>query len=171
MMILITGGAKCGKSRIAEDILRSVKTDKFYIATMQRCGEEAERAIYRHRQARAGKNFLTIEQPRNIGEIALPLGSAALLECIPTLLANEMFQGHEQLPTVKVLRGVAALAKSCETLVVVTSEVGCDGVDYPPETMEYVRAMGEINRLLAEFADTVIEAVYGIPLVLKGALP
>lgn len=171
MTILITGGAKNGKSRIGEDILRSVKNDKFYIATMISDGEEAERIIYRHRQARAGKGFLTIEQPRNIGELALPLGSSALLECIPTLTANEMFSEDGKGAVGRVVSGVAELAKSCETLVVVTSNVSSDGVDYPAETREYIRAIGEINRILAEFSDTVVEAVCGIPIVLKGALP
>lgn len=171
MTILITGGAKNGKSRIGEDILRNVKNDKFYIATMLADNEEAERIIFRHRQARYGKGFLTIEQPRNIGELALPLGSSVLLECIPTLTANEMFSENGKDAIGRIVSGVAELAKSCETLVIITSDVGCDGVDYPAETRDYIRAVGEINRILAEFADTVVEAVCGIPVVLKGALP
>ncbi len=169
MTILITGGAKCGKSRIAEDILSRVNTEKFYIATMERRGEEAERVISRHRTEREGKGFLTIERTHDIGGIALPCGCAALLECIPTLTANEMFSEGEEDPAEKVIAGVAALAGLAGTLVVVTNDVGGDGVSYSPETMNYIRVMGEINRRLAALADTVIEAVYGIPVFLKGA--
>ncbi len=170
MTILITGGAKCGKSRIAEDILSRVSAEKYYIATMERSGEEAERVISRHRMMREGKGFLTIERSHDIGGITLPRGCAALLECVPTLTANEMFSEMEKDPADKVAAGVAALAGLTGTLVVVTNDVGGDGVAYSPETTNYIRAMGEINRRLAALADTVIEAVYGIPVILKGAL-
>ncbi len=170
MIILVTGGAKCGKSKIAEDILRPVKEDKFYIATMENDSEEAQRTIYRHRQARADQGFLTIERTRDIGEIVLPIGASALLECIPTLTANEMFTGSDAYPVKKVITDVTELAKNCETLVIITNDVGSDGVDYPSETAEYVRVLGQINILLADFADVVIEAVHGIPVVLKGEL-
>lgn len=170
MTILITGGAKCGKSRIAEDILRGAGAEKYYIATMERSGEEAERVISRHRAEREGKGFLTIERTHDIGGIALPRGCAALLECVPTLTANEMFSQKEKDPVGKAAAGAAALAALAGTLVVVTNDVGGDGVAYSPETTDYIRAMGEINRRLAALADTVIEAVYGIPVVLKGAL-
>ncbi len=171
MTILITGGAKCGKSRIAEDILSRVDTEKFYIATMEPRGEEAERVISRHREARRGKGFLTIERTHDIGGTALPHGCAALLECVPTLTANEMFSQRQEDPAEKVIAGIAALAGLAGTLVVVTNDVGGDGGAYSPETNNYIRAMGEINRRLAALADTVIEAVYGIPIVLKGELP
>jgi len=170
MTILITGGAKCGKSRIAEDILRAARSEKFYIATMENHGEEAERVISRHRLMREGKGFLTIERSHDIGGIALPDGCAVLLECIPTLTANEMFSKREEDPAEKVVSGVATLSGLAGMIVVVTNDVGGDGVAYSLETTNYIRVMGEINRRLAALADTVIEAVYGIPVVLKGAL-
>lgn len=175
MMILITGGSKCGKSVIAENILSPVKTEKYYIATMEPRGEEAERAIASHRRMRHGKRFLTIEQARNIGALSLPLGSSALLECVPTLTANEMFAGksnvsrNEKQLVDKIVSGVVELSKATKMLVVVTNDVGCDGIAYAPETTAYIETLGEINRRLADIADRVIEAVYGIPVVLKGA--
>lgn len=171
MIILITGGAKCGKSRVAEDILRPVKRDKFYIATMEPRGEEAEHAIAAHRRMRAGKHFLTIERQRNIGELALPIGSSALLECVTTLTANEMMGGDRERLADKIVADAVEAAKPTALFVAVTSDVGCDGIAYPPETAWYVKTLGEINRRLADIADTVIEAVYGIPVLLKGDMP
>lgn len=171
MTILITGGAKCGKSRIAEDILRSVKRNKFYIAAMNPHGEEAERTIAAHRRMREGKSFVTIEQQRNIGEINLPDGASALLECIPTLTANEMFEGGVKYPAEKIVSEIKTSAANTELFVIITNDVGSDGITYYPETMNYIRAIGEINRRLADISDTVIEAVYGIPVLMKGAMP
>lgn len=174
MLILITGGAKCGKSHIAEDILENCE-NKFYIATMPPHGEEAQRAITRHRAMRNGKGFTTIEQERNIGAVKLPEGSSALLECVTTLTANEMFSDgfvNADVTADRVVNGIETLAKSSglKTLVLVTNDVGSDGIreNYSPETVEYIKVVGEINRRLADLADTVIEAVYGIPVVLKG---
>ena len=42
------------------------------------------------------------------------------------------------------------------------------GIEYPRETMDYIANMGRFNAALADMADCVIEAVYGIPLVIKG---
>ena len=39
---------------------------------------------------------------------------------------------------------------------------------YEPETMEYIRNLGQINQQLAEMADSVIEVVAGIPIFIKG---
>ena len=93
-MILITGGSKCGKSAAAETIFDGFEGDKFYIAAMEPFGDEAQKAIERHRVMRQGKGFITIERSHNIDTLVIPCestGSCALLECLTTLCANEMF--------------------------------------------------------------------------------
>ena len=62
MTTLITGGAKCGKSRLAEKLLDRFDGNKFYVATMMPYGSEAHTAIERHRRLRAGKGFETIDK-------------------------------------------------------------------------------------------------------------
>lgn len=64
MLTLITGGCKCGKSSIAENILSDFCGRKIYIATMEPFGEEAHTAISRHRIMRSGKGFETVENTR-----------------------------------------------------------------------------------------------------------
>lgn len=168
MLILITGGSKNGKSRIAEDVLSKTELPKFYIATMEPYCPEAQEAIERHRAIRAGKGFETVEKYTDIGEIILPRKCAVLLECICNLCANEMFSKNEKAPADKIVSGIKTLSEKAETLVIVTNQVGGDGIEYPSETMDYIKNMGEINCRIAEIADTVIEAVCGIPLFLKG---
>lgn len=175
MIILITGGSKCGKSSAAEKFLDGFSGRKFYIAAMEPYGEEALRAIARHREMRRGKGFETIERPRGLESLILPNGGApscALLECMTTLCANEMFTPNGVSdPTEKILRGIENLAAQTEKLVIVTNETGTDGVEYPAETMEYIAVMGRLNARAAALADVVIECVCGIPLVMKGAAP
>jgi adenosylcobinamide kinase/adenosylcobinamide-phosphate guanylyltransferase len=55
--------------------------------------------------------------------------------------------------------------------VIVTNDVGSDIRTYEEGTAAYLRCLGRINAALAAKADTVIEMVAGIPLVIKGVLP
>ena len=52
-------------------------------------------------------------------------------------------------------------------LVVVTNEVFSDGIQYDPDTMRYLKYLGDINCRMAEMADQVTEVVYGIPVTKK----
>lgn len=172
MTTLVTGGSKCGKSSFAERILEGRSGRKIYIATMQPFGADAIEAIDRHRKMREGKGFETVERYTDIGDIQLPDGCAVLLECMGNLCANEMFRGNEIVcPTENVISGIKAVSETASELVIVTNQVGSDGISYSEGTAQYIRCLGEINRYIAEIADNVIECVYGIPFVLKGELP
>lgn len=170
MITLVTGGSKSGKSAFAEKIAGNFSGKKYYIATMQPFGEEAFCAIERHKKMRAGKGFLTIEKYTDLAEINFEERGAVLLECMGNLCANEMFRNEIVNPVDKIISGIKHLENISEKLVIVTNEVGSDGIDYSPETMLYIEYMGRINRNIGEFADNVIECVYGIPLALKGEL-
>ena len=65
------------------------------------------------------------------------------------------------------LQVVDNLQKYCETLVIVSNEIFADGVPYPPETMQYIRILGELHQKLTGKADAVYESVCGILLPVK----
>lgn len=208
MITLITGGSGSGKSAYAEKYICHVSNEngykeKYYIATMQVFDDEGQRKIDRHRRLRAGKGFITIEQPRDIkkaveklqSENCLKTGRSALLECMSNLVANEMFppvdvsgmQAAEakketlddpenmndyetaQISHVskKVLKEVSILSENVAELVIVTNNVFEDGVSYDESTMNYIKAMGIVNRGLAAMAEHVVEVVAGIPVTVK----
>ena len=208
MITLITGGSGSGKSAYAEKYICYVSNEKgykekYYIATMQVFDDEGQRKIDRHRRLRAGKGFITIEQPRDIqnvvsklqSESSLKTGRSALLECMSNLVANEMFspvdasgiQAAEaekdaldnpenmkdydtaQISRVskKVLKEVSILSENVAELVIVTNNVFEDGVCYDESTMNYIKAMGIVNRGLAAMAERVVEVVAGIPVAVK----
>ena len=208
MITLITGGSGSGKSAYAEKYICHVSNEKgckekYYIATMQVFDDEGQQKIDRHRRLRAGKGFITIEQPRDIkkaveklqSENCLKTGRSALLECMSNLVANEMFppvdvsgmQAAEakketlddpenmndyetaQISHVskKVLKEVSILSENVAELVIVTNNVFEDGVSYDQSTMNYIKAMGIVNRGLAAMAECVVEVVAGIPVAVK----
>ena len=169
MMILVTGGSKCGKSRYAESLFEGVEEQKYYIAAMRPYGEEALAAIARHRKMRAEKSFLTIEQYTDIDCAEIRSGGAVLLECMGNLLANEMFCGDSVIDcTDKIIADVLRLHQKTKMLVIVTNQVGSDGIRYENGTAAYIAALGKINQALAEKADHAVECVYGIPVTVKG---
>lgn len=208
MITLITGGSGSGKSAYAEKYICHASNEKgckekYYIATMQVFDDEGQRKIDRHRRLRAGKGFITIEQPRDIkkaveklqSENCLKTGRSALLECMSNLVANEMFppvdvsgmQAAEakketldapenmkdyettQISRVskKVLKEVSILSENVAELVIVTNNVFEDGVCYDESTMNYIKAMGIVNRGLAAMAERVVEVVADIPVAVK----
>lgn len=208
MITLITGGSGSGKSAYAEKYICHASNEKgfkekYYIATMQVFDDEGQRKIDRHRRLRAGKGFITIEQPRDIkdavsklqSENSLKAGRLALLECMSNLVANEMFppvdasdtkeaevkkealdepddmRDYENtlisLVSKKVLKDVSILSENVAELVIVTNNVFEDGVCYDESTMNYIKAMGIVNRRLAAMAERVVEVVAGIPVTVK----
>ena len=179
MMTLITGGSKCGKSALAESLLEGAPR-KLYIATMIPYGEEAHAAIARHQRLRAGKGFETLELYTDL-QTADVTGRSVLLECLGNLTANELFRektgscgtgsGTDAAQTAAyITEGLRTLRAQAGNLVIVTNQVGADGITYDSGTMDYIRVLGEVNQAAAQMADRVIECVYGIPVVLKGCL-
>ena len=196
MMILVTGGSGSGKSAFAEDCVVSFgKTDRIYIATMYPFDEESRKRVQRHRKMRQGKGFETVECYTGLDKIRLPENCTVLLECMSNLVANEMFppvdasgiQAAEaekealdapenmkdyetaQISRVskKVLKEVSILSENVAELVIVTNNVFEDGVSYDESTMNYIKAMGIVNRGLAAMAERVVEVVAGIPVTVK----
>lgn len=175
-MTLVIGGSCSGKSAYAEDYLTALSGEKkkYYLAAMEAGDEESRERIARHRRARAGKHFITIEQPVRIQDAEAcmePGEKTALLECVSNLTANEMFGAGEPKPAAvvikKVTEGIGLLNEKLTHFVLVSNNVFEDGRLYDRGTMAYLRAMGEINRRLAAMADEVIEVVAGIPVILK----
>jgi len=169
MMTLITGSSGSGKSAFAEQAAGRCGTgEKLYIATMISRGKPGVETVARHRALREGKQFRTLEMPMHLGAIREPLPNVVLLECLSTLLANEMFEPGGNADTGAIAADVLRLRRRCDHLLIVTSEVFSDGVAYPPDTDRYLRALGTLNRHLAQEADVVVEVVCGIPLYRKG---
>lgn len=174
MIALVTGGSGSGKSAYAERLTEALSQDsadrRFYIATMRVWDAESERRVARHRAQRAELRFETIECPVNVAQIILPENAVVLLEDIPNLVANEIFEpdGNAE----RILPGLAMLAERCRHLVIVTNDIFSDGGAYEPSTRAYMQQLAQLNRSLAALADCGVEVVCTIPVSFKGeAIP
>lgn len=176
-LILVTGGSGSGKSAFAERTLLSQGTGRpVYLATMDQRDGESLRRIERHRAMRqrhgaaAGKSFVTLERPVDIGGAAVETGDCVLLEDLGNLLSNEIWSpagaGEQAEPS--ILTGIDSILERAALLVVVTNEIFSDGTEWTGDMERYVRSLGRLNQALAARAEAVVEVVCGIPVYHKG---
>lgn len=177
MRVVITGGSGSGKSAFAEELVEKLPGQpRIYLATMQVFSKEDRKRVNRHRAMRKEKGFLTMERPMDIGKIAIPKNAVILLECMSNLLANELFRESVEEHAIKqkaeqtvekICREITALEKRCNHLLLVTNEIGSDGICYSKEVQEYQKALGRLNCHLVNGADAFYEVVCGIPICHK----
>ncbi len=180
MVIVVTGGSGSGKSEYAENRVLAcreswkqkhaeVSLHTIYVATMYPYDEESYKKIDRHSLMRAKKQFETVECYTHLEDLKITAPSILLLECMSNLVANEQYQpeGRREQCADVIRKGILHCRKQTEDLIIVTNEVSSDGILYNAETMQYIRVLGEVNRMLAQMADEVVEVVYGIPLIHK----
>jgi len=176
-LILITGGARAGKSRYAQ--ARAVELggdDVSFIATATASDDEMRARIERHRADRPAR-WECIEAPAQIGAaIAECRHETILLDCVTMLAANALLRAHarsgaeaEDAVAAEVHDIVNTLTVRSGTLLAVTNEVGLSV--HPPTALGrwYQDALGRANQRLAASAAEVVLVVSGLPLVLKGA--
>jgi adenosylcobinamide kinase/adenosylcobinamide-phosphate guanylyltransferase len=168
--ILITGGARSGKSRFAQKLAVEAGGQVLFIATAEAKDEAMRLRIEAHRESRP-KGWKTLEAPLEISEIiGRHAGGAEIvvIDCITMLVANILLQGRsEEL----VLKEIEALIKQTEGLeaifIMVTNEVGLGVVPDNELGRRYRDCLGKANQLLARHADEVYLMVAGIPVRLK----
>jgi len=178
MFILLTGGVRSGKSTLAARMLEAFPGEKHYIATMRIPDEECALRVQKHRASREGKGYVTHECQTGLASLALPQGCSALLDCLPNLLANEMFddpaweqdaEAAANRAAERILCGIERLKGTAELLVIVTNETAEDGILYTDATAAYQQALAFLNRETAKRADAAAELCAGNMISLKGA--
>lgn len=166
-LILYIGGARSGKSRLAEARALSLSAAPVYVATAQAGdGEMAER-IALHRVAR-GAGWSVVEEPLDlVGALtASDGGPARLVDCLTLWLSNLMEAEREIGAETAAL--IDTLARQDAPVVLVTNEVGQGIVPDNALARAYRDAAGRLNQAVAEVADEVVLATAGLGLKLKG---
>lgn len=174
-VILVTGGARSGKSHYAQErALALGGDDVLFIATAQESDPEMRDRIARHRAERPDA-WRTLETPRDAGTaVAAANAGVVLLDCLTllasnVLLANAAAGAEAARAAVRAEAEVllAAAAGRDGTLIVVTNEVGLGIVPDNPLARSYRDALGEANQALGRAADEVVFMVSGLPVQLR----
>lgn len=164
--ILITGGARSGKSGIAEKMALSFGRPATYIATAEAQDAEMAARIAAH-QARRGDGWVTLAEPLDLpGALAMTDGTGArLVDCLTLWLTNLMLAEADWQAAGSRL--VAALPAQRSPVILVTNEVGMGIVPDNALARTFRDAAGLLNQWVATAADDVYLAVCGLPLKVK----
>ncbi len=169
-LTLVIGGARSGKSTLAERLTRGTGRTRRYIATAEAWDDEMRARIAAHRLDR-GADWTTVEAPLNLAEAlgqVMPV-ETVLVDCATLWLTNHMLAGHDLDLEVTCL--LAALSSCPAPVIIVSNEVGWGIVPENALARAFRDAQGRLNQRLAAQAELVIGVMAGLPMVLKGRLP
>lgn len=164
------GGARSGKSRVAEELVRTTLRPRRYIATAEAWDDEMRARIAQHRADR-GADWITAEAPLDLCGALAAAGpdEVVLVDCATLWLTNHLLAEHD--PDAETASLLAALAACPAPVVMVSNEVGWSIVPENALARRFRDAQGRLNQRLGAEAGLVVAVMAGLPLVLKGALP
>jgi adenosylcobinamide kinase/adenosylcobinamide-phosphate guanylyltransferase len=165
-IILITGGARSGKSTRAESRARAFAGRPVYIATAEALDSEMSQRIAKHRDRR-GTDWLERETPLELVTALAETdgGGARLVDCLTLWLSNLM-HAERDWPE-EASRLVDALGRQKSPVVLVSNEVGLGIVPDNALARQFRDAAGILNQMIARAADEVEFVVAGLPMRLK----
>jgi adenosylcobinamide kinase / adenosylcobinamide-phosphate guanylyltransferase len=167
---LILGGARSGKSSVAEKLVTLRGKPRVYVATAEAWDDEMRDRVARHRADR-GPGWETVEAPLDlVGTLGRVDPSAVVLvDCATLWLTNHLLAEHDL--DAEAARLVAAIATCPAPVALVSNEVGWGIVPDNALARAFRDAQGRLNQQMAAQADLVLGVMAGLPLVLKGQMP
>lgn len=177
-IVLVTGGAKSGKSSFVLDKVSGVDGKKAFIATAEALDDEMKERIGRHKAERSDK-WETYEVPLKISDALLDATSrqnVVVLDCLTIWLSNLLIGKVDTEENVQRLVNtlveikespVCSTGSGCSVLYIVSNEVGMGIVPENALAREFRDLAGNLNQRIAAISDETYLVVAGIPLKIK----
>jgi adenosylcobinamide kinase/adenosylcobinamide-phosphate guanylyltransferase len=174
MIQFFLGGARSGKSSLAEQAAKNSQLDVVYIATGQALDQEMQQRIARHQDDRPS-HWLTVEEPLNLATVLQEHASekrCLLVDCLTLWLSNQLLQqddlqGNQQYQQQKA-ELLHVLAELPGQIILVSNEVGQGIVPLGELSRHYVDEAGWLHQAIAKIADQVRFVCAGIAVNVKG---
>jgi len=172
--ILLLGGARSGKSTMAQELARQLGNKVLFVATAEPLDEEMKTRIEQHKKSRP-ENWRTLEATHNIGKtLKKQIGDAEviIIDCL-TLLVSNLLKNEPDYPkaekqVISEINQIIATMKSTKAhFIIVSNEVGLGLVPDNKLGRIYRDLLGKANQLIAQNTSTVYFMAAGIPLKLK----
>ncbi|HYM16237.1 MAG TPA: bifunctional adenosylcobinamide kinase/adenosylcobinamide-phosphate guanylyltransferase [Dehalococcoidia bacterium] len=180
MLTLIIGGARSGKSDLAQRLAAGAPSGVLFIATMLPGDDETRRRVAAHRAARPA-SWTTIEAPDDPGaaiEAHAAAGTCVVIDCLTLWTSNLLLAAAGEGTDVPADRGAAAVAGIVRRgaaladraaahdgdVIAVTNEVGLGVVPATPLGRLFQDALGGVNRAFARRAGRVYSLTAGLAL-------
>ena len=180
---LVLGGARSGKSALAERLARASGKEVVYLATSHAGDAEMAQRIAHHR-ARRPAGWTTVEEPTALAHALRALCAPeriVLVDCLTLWLTNLMFLGGQDYPDVGPVDLPPLFAGERTALldwldeapagevVFVSNEVGMGIVPFGAVSRAFADEAGRLNQDVAARCERVLFVAAGLPLALKGA--
>jgi adenosylcobinamide kinase/adenosylcobinamide-phosphate guanylyltransferase len=169
MRELILGGARSGKSALAERLAQDSGLPVTYLASTQALDEEMRARIEQHRRPRPAHWHL-VEEPLALGEaLAIHAGDdrCLLVDCLTLWLTNVLLAGEGTFSCERrsLLRILPTLSSR---VILVSNEVGLGVVPMDSLSRRFVDEAGRLNQAVAGLCDRIVFTASGLPPILKG---
>lgn len=166
-IILITGGARSGKSSYAEKLALSLSSNPVYLATSRIWDEEFRKRVVRH-QADRGPEWTNLEEEKYLSKHKLE-NQIILIDCVTLWATNFFFDAEADIDTAleQIRKEFDNFTTQEATFIFVTNEIGMGGVSENEIQRKFTDMQGWINQYIAQKANKVILMVSGIPVHIK----
>jgi adenosylcobinamide kinase/adenosylcobinamide-phosphate guanylyltransferase len=167
----ICGGAKSGKSGLAQRLAESLPAPYLYVATGEPLDEEMQLRIVQHQQER-GPHWETREEPLDLGQVLRDADGrygVILVDCLTMWLSNLLTRGEQTGEVAGEGRRLCEVLRAiCTPVILVSNEVGWGIVPDNPLARRFRDLAGVLHQEIAALADVAVLVVSGLPLYLKG---
>ncbi|MFQ7899758.1 bifunctional adenosylcobinamide kinase/adenosylcobinamide-phosphate guanylyltransferase [Stutzerimonas degradans] len=171
MLELILGGARSGKSRLAERLAADSDLSVTYIATSQALDGEMAARIVHHRQRRPA-HWALVEEPLQLARVLREQAGAQrclLVDCLTLWLTNLLMLEDPARLAEERDAFLECLGELPGRVILVSNETGLGVVPLGELTRRYVDEAGWLHQAVAAQAERVTFMVAGLPMTLKGA--
>ncbi len=170
MLQLILGGARSGKSRLAEQTAISMQLAVTYVATAQALDSEMQSRIAHHQNQRPA-HWSLVEEPlflaKTLQKIDQP-NQIILVDCLTLWLTNLLLFDDQNIQEFECEQLIDVLPKLQSEIILVSNETGLGVVPLGEISRRFVDEAGRLHQALGQIADKVVFCVAGFPMILKG---
>lgn len=166
-IILITGGARSGKSSYAEQLALSLSPNPVYLATSRIWDEEFRQRVLRH-QANRGPEWTNLEEEKELSRHRVE-GRVVLIDCVTLWCTNYFFDLDADIDKALIAakQEFDRFTAQDATFIFVTNEIGMGGTSESSIQRKFTDMQGWMNQYIAAQADKVVMTVSGIPVTIK----
>jgi len=166
---LILGGARSGKTTLAERLAMRLGDRPAYLATAEALDDEMADRVDAHRRSRAA-NLATIEEPLELPEAlfaASQLHDVILVDCITLWISNLIGAERDVADEIETLLDTLRTIESSK-IILVSNEVGLGIVPDNALARTFRDLSGSAHQQIADICTEVYFVVAGIPMTIKG---
>ena len=170
-ILFITGGARSGKSRHAQELALQWSSNPVYVATARKWDGDFQDRIRRHQQERDGR-WTSIEEEKYISRLDLR-GKVVVIDCVTLWLTNFFIDLKNDIDAglEACKKEIDELARQDAVLIVISNEIGM-GVHAETEIgRKFTDLQGWVNQYIAAKSIKAILMVSGIPVTIKPLAP